>query len=125
MLHFFEHKIACGGTINWFVMTERMENFRLRQDQKGLVQVRLWIDKNDIDFFKYLSKESRPERVRKKDEKQRFGRPASQRQINKAIEISEIKGIKEPKHLYNHHISLCGWIWVNKGFSSLFYLRKF
>ncbi len=94
-------------------MTERMKNFRLRQEQKGLVQVRLWIDKNDTDFFKYLSKESRPER-KKKTEKQRFGRPASQKQIDLAVEIAEEKSMKEPKHLYNHHISLCGWIWANK-----------
>lgn len=97
---------------DWLRMTERMENFRLRQKQKGLVQVRLWVDEGDVDFFKYLSKESRPER--QKVEKKRFGRQASQRQINLAREIAEIKKLDEPKHLYGHHISLCGWIWSNR-----------
>jgi hypothetical protein len=93
-------------------MTERMENFRLRQEKKGLIQVRLWVKKEDEEFFKYLSKHSRPKR--ELIEKKRFGRSASQRQIDHAKEIAEIKNLKEPKHLYNHHISLCGWIWAHR-----------
>ncbi len=37
-------------------MTERMENFRLRQKQKGLVQVRLWVKREDqVDFAKEIA----------------------------------------------------------------------
>lgn len=93
-------------------MTERMEAFRLRQKEKGLVQLRLWVNQEDEEFFKYLAKQSRPERHLA--EKKRYGRAATQRQIDLAKEIAEIKKMKEPKHLYNHHISLCGWIWANK-----------
>ena len=87
--------------------------FRLRQKEKGLVQLRLWVNKEDEEFFKYLAKQSRPQKKVKRLEKERFGLPASQAQIDLAKEIAELKNLKEPKYLYNHHISLCGWIWVN------------
>jgi hypothetical protein len=96
----------------FLLMTDRMMFFRLRQKEKGLVQLRLWVNKEDEEFFKYLAKQSRPQR--EVVEKKRFGRPASQAQTDFAKEIAEIKNLKEPKHLYNHHISLCGWIWLNR-----------
>lgn len=93
-------------------MTDRMMFFRLRQKEKGLVQLRLWVNEDDEEFFKYLAKQSRPQKAVL--QKERFGRPSSQAQINLAKEISELKNLKEPKHLDNHHISLCGWIWANR-----------
>ena len=30
--------------------------------RKGLVQMRLWVNKEDEEFFKYLAKQSRPQR---------------------------------------------------------------
>lgn len=93
-------------------MTDRMKLFREKQEKKGLVQLRLWVNKDDEEFFKYLAKESRPQR--KIVEKKRFGRAASQSQINKAKEIAEDKKLREPKHLYDYHISLGGWIWAQK-----------
>ena len=93
-------------------MTDRMMFFRLRQKEKGLVQLRLWVNKEDEEFFKYLAKQSRPQK--EVVQKERFGRPASPAQIDFAKEIAELKNLKEPKHLYNYHISLCGWIWANR-----------
>ncbi len=93
-------------------MSDRMTIFRLRQEQKGLVQIRLWVNKEEEEFFKYLAKQSRPQK--EIIERKRFGRPASQAQIDFAKGIAEDKGLREPKHLHNHHISLCGWIWANK-----------
>ncbi len=83
----------------FLLMTDRMMFFRLRQKEKGLVQLRLWVNKEDEEFFKYLAKQSRPQR--EVVEKKRFGRPASQAQTDFAKEIAEIKNLKEPKHLYN------------------------
>lgn len=93
-------------------MTDRMMFFRFRQKEKGLIQLRLWVNKEDEEFFKYLAKQSRPQK--EVAQKERFGRPASQAQIDLAKEIAELKNLKEPRHLYNHHISLCGWIWANR-----------
>lgn len=31
-------------------MTERMQNYRDRMSEKGLVQVRVWVEKQDVDF---------------------------------------------------------------------------
>lgn len=94
-------------------MTIRMEDFRLRQKAKGLVQIRLWVNEEDADFFKYLSKYSRPERELM--QKERYGRAATPQHIEKAKEVAERKGLKVPTHLYNHHLSLCGWIKGNSG----------
>ena len=66
-------------------MTDRMMLFRLKQKEKGLVQLRLWISKEDEEFFKYLAKQSRPQK--EVVQKERFGRPASQAQIDFAKEI--------------------------------------
>lgn len=104
-------------------MTTRMEDFRLRQKAKGLVQIRLWVNEEDADFFKYLSKYSRPER--ELIQKERYGRPATSQHIEKAKEVAERKGLKEPKHLYNHHLSLCGWIRGNSGGSFYDYEEEF
>lgn len=93
-------------------MTERMILFRSKQEQKGLVQIRLWVNKDDEKFFKYLAKESRPQKEIL--EKKRFGHTASQSQIKEAKAIAEAKNLKEPKHLYNYHISLRGWMWAKK-----------
>lgn len=94
-------------------MTTRMEDFRLRQKTKRLVQIRLWVNEEDVDFFKYLSKHSRPEREMM--QKERYGRPATAQHIEKAKEVAESKGLEEPKHFYNHRLSLCGWIRANNG----------
>lgn len=93
-------------------MTERMKEYRKRQVEKGLVQVRLWVTKEDEEFFKFMSKMVNPNQ-KNKVEKKRFGRQATQRQINLAEEIAERLAINPPKHLYPHHISLCGWIWAH------------
>ena len=92
-------------------MTNRMMLFRSKQEQKGLVQIRLWVNKDDENFFKYLAKQSRPQT--EIIEKKRFGHAATQHQINKAKAIAEAKNLKEPKHLYSYHISLNAWIWAN------------
>jgi hypothetical protein len=93
-------------------MSERMKKYRERQLEKGLVQIRLWVKKEDEEFFKFMSKMVNPNK-REPQKKERFGRQATPHQIKLAEEIAERLSIKTPKHLYLHHISLCGWIWAN------------
>ena len=37
-------------------MTERMQAYRKRMEEKGLVQVKIWVDKQDEEFVKFLAK---------------------------------------------------------------------
>ena len=89
-------------------MTERMQNYRKRMEEKGLVQVRIWVEKEDEGYFKSLAKFCRGERGKKV--KKRFGRPASDRQIEFAKTVASSNNAPEPKHLYGYHISLHSWI---------------
>lgn len=93
-------------------MTERMKEYRKRQAEKGLIHVRLWVAKEDEEFFKFMSKMVNPNK-QELIEKKRFGRQATARQINLAEEIAKRLKVDPPRHLYPHHISLCGWIWAN------------
>jgi hypothetical protein len=95
------------------MMTERMQEYRKRMEEKGLVQVRLWIEKEDEGFVKYLAKFCRE--VREKKERKRFGRRATDRQIKFAKAIALANNISEPDHLYDYHISLAGWTWSYRG----------
>lgn len=93
-------------------MTERMQAYRERMEEKGLVQVRIWVEKKDVEFVKYIGKFCRE--VREEKEKKRYGRRASQRQIEFAKSLAKSKNVLEPDHLYDHHISLAGWTWRYK-----------
>jgi hypothetical protein len=93
------------------IMTERMQAYRSRMEQKGLVQVRFWVEKQDEEFVKFIAKFCREERVKTGKEKARFGRPASHHQIRIAKAIASANNIPEPEHLYNYHISLAAWMW--------------
>jgi hypothetical protein len=95
------------------VMTERMQDYRRRMEEKGLVQVRMWVEKQDVEFVKYIAKFCRE--VREKKEKKRYGRRASKQQIDFAKALAKSKNVPEPDHLYGHHISLAGWTWSCKG----------
>jgi hypothetical protein len=95
-------------------MTERMNSYRKRMDEKGLVQVRVWVDKEDEEFVKFMAKFCREERG-KEQPKERYGRPANHHQIRIAKSISSSKNLPEPEHLYDHHISLAAWMWRNGG----------
>ncbi len=35
-------------------MTERMQDYRDRMDETGLVQVRIWVEEQDEEFIKYI-----------------------------------------------------------------------
>ena len=59
-------------------MTERMQEYRKRMKEKGLVQVRIWVEEQDEEFVKYIAKFCRE--VREKKEKKRHGRRASNQQ---------------------------------------------
>ena len=80
---------------------------------KGLVQLRIWIEKQDEEFVKFIAKFCRGEREKK--QKERFGRRASHHQIARAKAIAEANKIPEPEHLYDYHISLASWIWRYRG----------
>jgi hypothetical protein len=45
-------------------MTERMQKYRKKMQEKGLVQVRIWMEEQDEEFIKYITKFCRE--VRKK-----------------------------------------------------------
>ena len=90
-------------------MTEKMQNYRQRMKDKGLVQVRVWVEKQDEEFVKHIAKFCRE--VREKKGKRRHGRKASKQQIEFAKALARSKNVPEPDHLYDHHISLAGWTW--------------
>ena len=94
-------------------MTERMRDYRQRMEDKGLVQVRVWVEEQDEEFVKFIGKFCRG--MREGKPKKRYGRRASDRQIKFAKAFSSARGLPEPKHLYDHHISLAAWIWGNGG----------
>lgn len=89
-------------------MTERMQDYRKRMEEKGLVQVRIWVEKQDEEFVKSIAKFCREGREKKV--KKRFGRRASDRQIEFAKTVASSNNLPEPKHLYDYHISLHSWI---------------
>jgi hypothetical protein len=95
-------------------MTERMQEYRKRMDEKGLVQVRVWVDKKDEEFVKYIAKFCREEREKEKV-KERYGRPANHHQIRIAKAIASARNLPEPEHLYDYHVSLAAWMWRNGG----------
>lgn len=94
-------------------MTERMQDYRKRMEEKGLVQVRVWVEKRDEEFVKFIAKFCREEREKKP--KERFGRRASDHHIRFARKFALEHNLPEPDHLYDHHISLCAWITRYKG----------
>ena len=91
------------------MMTERMQNYRDRMSEKGPVQVMVWVEKQDADFVKYIAKFCRE--IREKKKKKRYGRRATERQIMFAQNVAKLNNVPEPKHLYDHHISLAAWTW--------------
>ena len=68
-------------------MTERMQDYRERMDEKGLIQLRIWVKKEDAEFIKHIAKFSRE--WREKKGKKRYGRRASQQQIEFAKPLSK------------------------------------
>ncbi len=94
-------------------MTERMQAYRDRMAEKGLVQVRVWVEKQDEAFVKSIAQFCRAGREKKV--KKRFGRPASDYQISRAREIALANNVPEPEHLYDYHISLGAWMWGQGG----------
>jgi len=97
-------------------MSERMRVYRERMDKKGLVQVRIWVEKDDEKFVKFLAKFCREGRNKKP--KKRYGRPAKPNQIRLAQDIASENGLPEPRHLYDYHVSLAAWIWRYRGGSN-------
>lgn len=75
-------------------------------EEKGLVQVRIWVEKQDEGFIKYISKFCRDDR-----EKKRVWHRTSDHQIKFAKAIASAKNISEPDHLYDYHINLAAWTW--------------
>ena len=94
-------------------MTERMQAYRDRMDEKGFVQLRIWVRKEDAEFIKYVSKFCRG--IKEKKGKKRYGQRASKQQIQFAKTLAKRKNVPEPNHLYDHHISLAGWTWRYRG----------
>lgn len=95
-------------------MTERMELYRQRMKEKGLVHVRVWVPEEHGDFIKYMASQCRPQGVEPQI-KGRYGRAATLAQIRLAKSLATIHGKKPPEHLYDYHISLAGWMWAHGG----------
>jgi len=91
------------------MMTERMQEYRKRMKEKGLVQVRIWVEEQDENFVKYIAKFFRE--VREKKEKKRYGRRASKQKIDFAKALAKSKNVPEPNHLYDHHNSPLDKLW--------------
>ena len=94
-------------------MTERMQAYRERMDEKGFVQLRIWVKKEDEEFIKYVAKFCRG--ISEKKDKKRYGRRASDQQIEFAKALAKQNNVPEPFHLYDYHISLAGWTWYSRG----------
>lgn len=94
-------------------MTERMEAYRQRMKEKGLVHVRVWVPEEHVDFIKYMASQCRPEVEPKV--KDRYGRTATLTQIRLAKSLATVHGKKPPEYLYDYHISLAGWMWAHGG----------
>src|SRR5476651_65478 len=97
-------------------MIDRTKEYRRKMKEKGLVQVRIWVEKEDEKFVKFVAKFCRE--GRNKTPKKRYGRSAKPNQIKLAQDIAEENGLPEPKHLYDYHISLAAWIWRYRGGSN-------
>ncbi len=65
-----------------FLMTTRMQNYRDKKQQQGLVQVRVWVASDHEHFIKSIAKECRPSTPPKVPE--RYGRKATSAQIRLA-----------------------------------------
>jgi len=90
-------------------MTSRMQDYRMKKQQQGLVQVRVWVPEEHEYFIKSIAKECRPSTPLKIPE--RYGRRATPIQIRFAESLATINGKAPPEHLYDYHISLSAWIW--------------
>lgn len=94
-------------------MTARMQKFREKKRQEGLVQVRVWVSHGHESLIKTIAKECRPGKPLKLRE--RYGRLASSSQIRLAKSFATAHGKEPPEHLYDYHISLSAWMWAHGG----------
>lgn len=94
-------------------MTTRMQNYRAKKQQQGLVQVRVWVPQEHELFVKNIAKECRPRTLPKIPE--RYGRRATSTQIRLAQSLATVNGQEPPEHLYDYHISLSAWMWAHGG----------
>lgn len=94
-------------------MTTRMQNYRDKKQQDGMVQVRVWVPAEHELFIKNIAKECRPNESVKTPE--RYGRRATLTQIRLAKTLATIHGKEPPEHLYDFHISLSAWMWAHGG----------
>jgi hypothetical protein len=94
-------------------MTIRMQNYREKKQQAGLVQVRVWVPSEHEHFIKKIAKDCRPYTPPKVPE--RYGKKATSVQISLAESIAITNGKEPPVHLYDYHISLSAWMWALGG----------
>jgi hypothetical protein len=69
-----------------------MQAYREGMKEKGLVQVRVWVEKQDENFVKYIAKFCRE--FREKKEKKRYGR-----RVSKQGFYAQTAGISEAVNL--------------------------
>ena len=90
---------------------QRMKCYRKAQKEKGLVQIRIWVKKNDADFIKKLASGFFRDPTQKRlFEKKGRGSPAKEHQIQMTENVARKAGKNPPQHLYRHQLSLSKWI---------------
>ena len=91
---------------------QRTKRYRKAQKEKGMVQIRVWVKRNDADFIKKLATGFfRDPGQKRLFEKKGRGGPAKEHQIQMAEKVARRAGKNPPQHLYGHQLSLSKWIY--------------
>lgn len=86
---------------------EETKFYDQRIEEDELVQVKVWVEKKDEEFIKYVFCRDKQDHG---EEVELFGCRANDSQISFAKELARANEILEPKHLYDYHISLGYWM---------------
>jgi len=90
---------------------QRTKRYRKAQKQKGIVEIRIWVKKDDAGFIKKLATGFFRDPGQKKIfEAKGRGAPAKLYQIQMAERVARSVGKHPPEHLYKHQLSLSKWI---------------
>lgn len=90
---------------------QRTKKYRKAQKEKGMVEIRMWVKKNDAEFIKKLAAGFfRDPSQKRLFEKKGRGSPAKEHQIQMAEKVARRAGKNPPQHLYGHQLSLSKWI---------------
>jgi len=90
---------------------QRSKRYRKTQKDRGFVEIRIWVKKDDAGFIKKLATGFFRDPGQKKIfEAKGRGAPAKLYQIQMAERVARSVGKNPPEHLYKHQLSLSKWI---------------